>query len=90
MRAAATQVRAIADEYTQAAATLLAGTRGATDSWRGATKDKFIQFVEGPSNDYLARDIPQLVLFIAELLENNARAMEETDVQVASQIPSTL
>ena len=90
MQNAATAVRDIKDRYTSAASKFQEDFATATNAWEGDSKDKMLQFISGPVNEYLAKTIPDLLEAFAALLEFNAQQMQKADREIANAIPNSL
>lgn len=90
MRQAAEEIKSISGRYKTAADTLNGAFTEATTGWEGKSKDKLLNFVTGPVNEYISDTIPQLLSGLAELLIANADQMESADDQIAENIPTSL
>lgn len=90
MRTSAENVRGIMANYKSAADTLQNDFADAVTEWEGDSKDKMMQFISGPVNEYLGVTIPDLLEALAKLLEFNAEQMEKADNQIAEAIPTSL
>ncbi len=87
MRAAADNIREIANRYKSAAATFETDFLAAIAGWEGESKEKMQKFISGSVMDYTRDTVPQLVTALAELLDANATQMENADRQIAENIP---
>ena len=87
MRAAADNIREIANRYKSAAATFETDFLAAIAGWEGESKEKMQKFISGSVMDYTCDTVPQLVTALAELLDANATQMENADRQIAENIP---
>ena len=76
--------------YTSAASTFQDDFAQAIGSWEGDSKEKMQQFISGPVNEYMATTIPELLEAFAQLLEFNAKSMQDADRQIADAIPTSL
>jgi len=90
MQTAASQISNIAERYRQAANTLIQQMDSAIMPWEGESKNRFYQYVMGPANEYISKSVPGAVEALAEMLNENARFMQETDRDVANSLPTTL
>ena len=90
MRKAATEVRNIGTSFKNAASTFQSDFAGAVSAWEGESKDKMMNFISNPVNEYLGTTIPELLEALAQLLDFNADQMEKADQQIAEAIPTSL
>ena len=90
MRAAANEVRNIGTSFKTAANTFQSDFAGAISAWEGESKDKMMNFISNPVNEYLGTTIPELLEALAQLLDFNADQMEKADQQIAEAIPTSL
>ena len=91
MRNCASQIKSdIISGYTGAASTFQNSFEAATGTWEGDSKNKMQAFITGPVNEYMTRTIPDLLTALADLLEFNAKSMEDADSEIANSIPDSL
>lgn len=90
MRAAASDIRNIAQRYTAAAQKFESDIIASISDWEGESKEKFVTFIQGAVHQYIEETIPNLIKGLAELLEANADQMEKADQQIADNIPQSL
>ncbi len=90
MRTAATQIADISARYKAASDKFQADFADAVSAWEGASKDKMMMFINGPVNEYMGTTVPGIVNALAELLKANADQMEQSDQQIADNIPTSL
>lgn len=89
MSASVANIKNIAAQYASAAQTLKSGIDSAISNWEGDSKNKFVQLFSTVYT-YTHQDIPQMVTGLAELLEGNAKAMSDTDSEIAKNIPDSI
>lgn len=90
MDSIASKIDGYASEYEQAARTFLSAMQSATESWEGASKDKFTTLVEGSIYKHMHESVPQMVTGLASLLKNNAETMKNADDEIAKNIPQSI
>ena len=91
MQNCATTIRdTIKAGYLNAATTFQNDFSGAISAWEGDSKDKMQQFISGPVNEYMSKTIPDMLEAFAQLLEFNAKSMQDADSQIADAIPTSL
>lgn len=82
-----TKLNGYKGEYEQAAELFLSAMKKATENWEGASKDKFITFVEGDVTTYIKTTVPGIVEGLANMLKSNSTQMQSADHQIANQLP---
>ena len=90
MESAAGEVDGYVNQYKTAATTLKESVLSAIASWEGASKDKFVMFMEGAVHDFLHENIPELVSIVAIQIRESSKHMSDTDNQIAENIPQSL
>ena len=90
MGKAAEDIRGIANRYSSAANTFVSEFDDAIKEWEGASKDKMKTFIDVPVKEYINDTIPKLLEALAQLLEANAKQMEDADNQISENIPTSL
>jgi uncharacterized protein YukE len=90
MESAAGEVDRYVDDYKNAANTLKDSILSAISSWEGASRDKFVTFLEGAVHEFLHENIPQLVGVVAIQIRESSKHMSDTDIQIAESIPQSL
>ena len=90
MQKAVQDIRQYAGEYRTAAATLKDQIESSTAAWTGASKNKFMAFMNGDVNKYTGVSIPEMVEALATLLEENAKQMKTADDELANSLPKGL
>lgn len=87
MRQAAESIRTIANNYRNASASFVEDIAGIISPWEGESRDKFEAFIRGSVADYTGQTVPAVLTALADLLDANADQMEQTDRQIAENIP---
>lgn len=90
MQVAAKEIRQFAEEYRIAAKTLKEKIETNTVAWEGASKERFMAFIDGPVYQYTSSSIPATVEALAQLLEQNAEQMKKADQELADSLPTEL
>lgn len=90
MRNAVNQLADISARYKAAADKFQSEFADAITGWEGASRDKLLNFVSGPVNEYMGTTVPGIITSLSELLKANADQMEAADQQLADNIPSSL
>lgn len=90
MESVATKINSYAAEYEQAAQAFLSEMQAATASWEGESKDKFMALVEDSVFNYMHVSVPQMVQGLGDLLKANIQTMQETDAEIAKNIPPSI
>ena len=90
MQASPKEIRQYAEEYRVAANALKEKIEANTAAWTGASKNRFMAFVEGPVYQYTSGSIPATVEALAQLLEQNAEQMKNADQELANSLPTEL
>ena len=90
MRTAASKIEDIANRYKAASQKFQDDFAQSTTEWEGASKDKMMQFITGPVNEYMGTTVPGIVSALSELIKANADQMEQADQQLADNIPTSL
>lgn len=90
METSANNIRNIAQNYENAANTLIAALDNATAGWEGHSKDKFMDFIHNAVQTHTAVNVPTMVRGVATLLDNNRTSMENADQQVGNKMPTSL
>lgn len=90
MQTAATNIADISGQYKQAAETFQTNLLAAISNWEGVSKDKFVQFITNPVNQYTHVTVPDVVTALSDMLEANATQMQRADHHIAQNIPTTL
>jgi uncharacterized protein YukE len=90
MESAAVQVDGYADQYKNAANTLRDSIHSAISSWEGASRDKFVGFINNAVHEFLHNNIPQLVGVVAIQIRESSKHMSDTDNLIAENIPQSL
>jgi Uncharacterized protein conserved in bacteria len=91
IESAAAAIDSIAGQYREKAAAFISATTNAAESWKGDTKDAFIEYIStGSVYKYISVQLPEMVEALATVLRGNATAMNEADNQIASSIRSNI
>ena len=90
MEIIASKIDGYSSEYERAATAFLSAMKSATESWEGASKNKFTTLVEKSIYKYMHDSVPQMVKGLATLLRNNAKTMEDADSEIAKNIPDSI
>jgi uncharacterized protein YukE len=90
MRQAVSDIRDISSNYKSIASQFQSDFDGATKEWEGESKEALKYFIDTPVMEYINETIPKLLDGLAELLEANAKQMEDADHQIAENIPKSL
>ena len=90
MQAAAKEIRQYAEEYRIAANALKEKIEANTTAWTGASKNRFIAFIDGAVYQYTSSSIPATMEALAQLLEQNAEQMKSADQELADSLPTEL
>jgi len=91
MSTAVTKMREdIKAKYVTAGNKLLEDFSDAVSSWEGDSKEKMMTLFNTAINKYLTESIPNAIEALATLLDENAKAMQNADNQIATQIPNDL
>lgn len=87
---AVAKIRNIADSYKTAAETLQNNVTAAIGTWEGESFDNFNALFTGDIKIFTVKNIPEMVTGLADLLEGNAKSMQETDAEIAKNIPTSI
>ena len=90
MRAAASQIRELANRYKSAADVFEGDFTTAVSDWEGFAKEAVLKYITGPVDGYIADSVPKIINALADILEANADQMEAADKQIAASIPQSL
>lgn len=90
METAAAEVDNIAEQYKNAAQTLVDSINSATANWEGESKMKFKSFLDGAVYEHLHKNIPQIVSIISAEIRASSENMSKTDASLAENIPQSL
>lgn len=90
MADAAAAVRGYKAEYETAADTFKAAMAEATKEWEGASKEKFLELINGSVYERIHTSLPDMVEAIAKTLDSNAEQMKAADEQIAGSIPDSV
>jgi uncharacterized protein YukE len=90
METAASEVDGYAEQYKNAAQTLVDSIVSATANWEGDSRDKFITFLKGAIYEHTHENIPQIVGVIAAEIRASSENMSKTDAELAENIPQSL
>lgn len=95
MSTAAKEIREISNSYKNAAQEFGTSVADAIKNWEGESKDKMSNLIgtvdkEGSVMYLTEKAIPELLTYLADLLEANATQMASADQQMAEGIPNSL
>ena len=90
MRAAASQIRELANRYKSAADVFEGDFTTAVSDWEGAAKEAVMKYITGPVDGQIADSVPKIINSPDYILEANADQMEAADQQIAANIPQSL
>lgn len=80
----------IKQAYFNAGQKMISEFENAVSAWEGDSKEKLLTLMKTAINDYVTKSIPDAVGALATLLRENAKAMQQADNQIASQIPNNI
>ncbi|MBQ8123780.1 MAG: hypothetical protein IJ170_10830 [Ruminococcus sp.] len=83
MRAAASQIRELANRYKSAADVFEGDFTTAVSDWEGFVKEAVLKYITGPVDGYIADPVPKIINALADILEANADQMEAADKQIS-------
>lgn len=87
----AAAIETIAGQYREKATSFINAATAAADSWKGDTKDAFIEYIStGSVQKFISVQLPEMVEALASVLRGNATAMNNADGQIASSIRSNM
>lgn len=87
---AVTKIRNIAGSYKTAAETLQNKVTAAIGTWEGKSADNFNKLFIEDIKTFTVTNIPEMVTGLADLLEGNAKSMQDTDAEIAKNIPTSI
>lgn len=86
-------IKGCAEEYRSAGNNLIAAINDAITDWEGDSKNKFSQLINGEQSsvrEYACKTIPDYVDGLAEMLDQNAKAMAQADAEVAAKLYASI
>ena len=90
MNSASQLIKGYAEEYKTASTTFVNQMTEAIQPWEGASQEKFKTFIIEHVQKYLGETIPKVVEGLAQMLEANAKQMQDADVEIAKSLPASL
>lgn len=90
IQASVNKINTIKESYFNAGTKLIKDIETSTTNWEGASKDKFLQLIQGDVNKYVTTTVPEIVEALSTMLNENARSMGDADKQIADSLPATL
>lgn len=79
-----------AEAIREAGNTLITNVDVAIEGADGASMNKFKTLMDGSVSKYVKTNIPDTIDSIAEVLQKNAEAMQESDEEIAKGIPDSI
>ena len=89
MASAKQSIEAVSNDLANAATTLKNAIDSNIANWTGASKDKFVLFMDS-INNFTGTSIKNSIDALAQLLDQNATAMQDADNELAKNIPDAL
>lgn len=90
---AVTKIAEISEAYKDAGIELINALNAATESWEGASKDKFDTLINTGTKSvksYVTETIPTVIQGLSDMLQSNATQMQGADNNIAGQLSDSL
>lgn len=84
------KINQYAQDLQTAGTTFIQNVNSAIEGADGVSMQKFNNLMNGSVNKYVTTEIPKTIQQVAEVLQKNAEAMQQSDEDVSKAIPDSL